>query len=295
MFEELKLIVCPINKVGTTYWRNLHKQYHGKTLGKYKEKKRRQILKEYTKVIVVRHPLVRLRSAFQDRFAGMVPDYLKYYSPRIFRNENLDKHKKECMATDFKAFVQYIIRSKNDRNVNHHWKTFYSLCNPCTVNYDIIAKLETFNEDLNFIKGRIAANPPKKGVDTVVTSEDGVLIDACRPFETRLSKYPFLPPKCSTPSIIAPYKKRSLYLKGYLDKNDDLNLSSENKKVWYEQCLEKIKQVLASDGKSVISKRKRESIKKSFKELPRPVWNNMLDVLKFDMALFGYNPEDIFS
>ena len=44
----------------------------------------------------------------------------------------------------FDEFMKYISNHKNK-----HWRTYEELCQPCTINYDYIIKLETFNHDLD--------------------------------------------------------------------------------------------------------------------------------------------------
>ena len=54
----------------------------------------------------------------------------------------------------FVEFLELVVSNGDDMNeikpnlgLNRHWMTFNSLCDPCHINYDVIGKLETINED----------------------------------------------------------------------------------------------------------------------------------------------------
>lgn len=52
----------------------------------------------------------------------------------------------------FKEFITFLIDShKNGRNFDEHWTPIYSFCTPCSINYTLIAKVETFQRDTEYI------------------------------------------------------------------------------------------------------------------------------------------------
>lgn len=52
----------------------------------------------------------------------------------------------------FKEFITFLIGShKNGRNFDEHWTPIYSFCTPCSINYTLIAKVETFQRDTEYI------------------------------------------------------------------------------------------------------------------------------------------------
>lgn len=42
-------------------------------------------------------------------------------------------------------------RTGSKANVNIHWKPFWATCEPCYLDYDVIAHVETFAEDQEFV------------------------------------------------------------------------------------------------------------------------------------------------
>ena len=55
----------------------------------------------------------------------------------------------------FKEFLQYLVDRGRDA-ANKHWKNIHDLCNPCLVQYDFVAKLETIEQDSQCILNRLS-------------------------------------------------------------------------------------------------------------------------------------------
>ncbi|XP_074100945.1 carbohydrate sulfotransferase 11-like isoform X2 [Cotesia typhae] len=52
----------------------------------------------------------------------------------------------------FKEFINYILcQSEIGTKMNEHWIPVNNLCTPCQVNFDLILKVETLNEDQNYL------------------------------------------------------------------------------------------------------------------------------------------------
>lgn len=115
------------------------------------------ILKTYFKYIIVRHPLDRLASAYYDKFRKIYDDNDNYMpalrrgARHIIINHRAGFHDNgttiDLNSVTFDEFVQYIL-SGDKRAQNEHWLTYQTLCEPCLVNYDYIATVETHDIDV---------------------------------------------------------------------------------------------------------------------------------------------------
>ena len=102
---------------------------------------------------IVRHPWVRLVSAFQDK---MLDNHDNFY-------KSIHDHlKTEYGAVTFNNFVEMIIdqseeicRTPNRCRLDKHWKPFLSRCGYCDLEYQVIARMENFVQDQEMI-GRLA-------------------------------------------------------------------------------------------------------------------------------------------
>lgn len=110
---------------------------------------------------IVRHPFERLASAYRDKFE-LAKKYAYIYSRFAQKILNLasplevNKHRRPT----FSEFVDYLLRVPVER-FNDHWVPYYLHCHVCEMEYDIIGKMETIAEDMDFIaveSGLAAAN-----------------------------------------------------------------------------------------------------------------------------------------
>ncbi|XP_029940559.1 carbohydrate sulfotransferase 12-like [Salarias fasciatus] len=113
-------------------------------------------LKNYTKFMFVRDPLVRLISAFRSKFVRPDPDFYKNYGKTLMRTygnvSDLPDTVQEAHAAGlkptFQQFIAYLVDPKTRRNLlNEHWRQMYRLCHPCQVKYDFIGRLESLGTD----------------------------------------------------------------------------------------------------------------------------------------------------
>ncbi|ROT79643.1 Carbohydrate sulfotransferase 11 [Penaeus vannamei] len=131
-----------------------------------REELRRKI-QTYTKFLVVRHPLERLLSAFRNKLEGNgrpARVFKRVYGAKIIREyrrgpessrenttsvEDLEKESAKTTGEDvrFSEFVSFLLDKKDLAIVNEHWRPYESLCHPCALSYDVIAKYESLEED----------------------------------------------------------------------------------------------------------------------------------------------------
>ena len=165
-----KILFCTIPKVSGTSWKkkllamnsmqmyiHLEKQKNVKhmfinyLLKKYKVDtlNSNQDIKNflnYTKIMFVREPVERLISAFHDKFNPNQESnhYFKKFGREISVNyygNGTDRSGVNHRNVTFEQFVKYIVdlHSRNKTyKYDEHWTSYYDLCLPCVIDYDII-------------------------------------------------------------------------------------------------------------------------------------------------------------
>jgi len=110
---------------------------------------------------IVRHPFERLVSAYRDKFE-LAKKYAYVYSHFANKILNLTsplqmtRHRRPT----FSEFVDYLLREPVEK-YNDHWIPYWLHCHVCEMEYDIIGKMETIQDDMDFIakeSGLAAAN-----------------------------------------------------------------------------------------------------------------------------------------
>lgn len=101
--------------------------------------------------LFVRDPFERILSAYRDKLEGGRNHFYRTLGRRIaYRFRRTSIH---GSGPTFKEFVSYLIfqHRQNIRPLDEHWAPIYKFCTPCSLNFKIIGKVETFNRDSEFI------------------------------------------------------------------------------------------------------------------------------------------------
>ena len=120
----------------------------------------------YYKFMVVRNPLERIDSFHRDKLKTNTLWYTKNMGNRmiqLYRNNATLEDIKAGRGARMKELVQYI----NAGYINEHW---YALdrCLPCTVHFDHIVRLDTFNVDALEVIGHLEG----RGIDTHINKKE---------------------------------------------------------------------------------------------------------------------------
>ena len=165
-----KIAYCKVNKIGSTtligFFRekklNFLEQRNSRVNGNESDQTIHENRANFSSFLFVRHPLDRLRSAFENKFRHHWSHHLY---PKLWRKIvgdviNVTRGGVSDIILDdtgtritFREFIQYVIH--NDRvgqQQNSHWRSIFELCTPCQWNYSFIGHLETFDQDMAFIQ-----------------------------------------------------------------------------------------------------------------------------------------------
>ena len=128
-------------RVGSTILQNYTKE----------KKDLREILTASKRVANTRNPFSRVHSAWHDKMRNdrtWSSSYDKYLvSIRQF-HQFFGKIP-DGLRTTFEAFVEFIASNPGNLRHNPHWKSIFSHCSPCAIDYNFITHLENSEEEID--------------------------------------------------------------------------------------------------------------------------------------------------
>ena len=101
----------------------------------------------------VRHPFQRLVSAYIDKVLNWRGEYMKYigYKDWFENDHSFPSFVENVVLHEYKKDSCYQSYNKPCLNIDKHWMPFNSRCFYCDISYNVIGKLETFRDDVNYI------------------------------------------------------------------------------------------------------------------------------------------------
>ncbi|KAH8248725.1 hypothetical protein KR032_002553 [Drosophila birchii] len=113
-----------------------------------------ELLPSALSFLFVRDPFERILSAYRNKLEGNKNTFYKALGNKIvhrYRNRQLGGPWPRCGPT-FEEFVRFLIAEHAaGKRFDEHWAPVYGFCTPCSVNFTIIGKTETFQRDSEFI------------------------------------------------------------------------------------------------------------------------------------------------
>lgn len=117
-----------------------------------------ELLPSALSFLFVRDPFERILSAYRNKLEGNRNSFYKALGNKIVHRF---RHRSQAQAgagpwprcgPTFEEFVRFLIdEHAAGRRFDEHWAPVYSFCTPCSVNFSIIGKTETFQRDSEFI------------------------------------------------------------------------------------------------------------------------------------------------
>ena len=181
-----KLVYCSVAKVASTNWRWVFEQLSG-AISPGQSVEQRQINKQLKKELTfmtslqpmtvqqiweksltfmfARHPFSRVLSAYRNKLdPNTTFERARYWQHSLgvpiikkYRKKSL-KNKFSFLSSSydlkFSEFVHFLGDKTNKGNnfySNIHWADLNKQCSPCDVDYDVIGKLETLDDDVKYI------------------------------------------------------------------------------------------------------------------------------------------------
>ena len=171
------LLYCWVRKAASTSWNKVFFDLAKKKVSEinlheaaavFRPKKERldDLFKESFSFTIVRHPFIRLVSAFRDKFElGAMDNWIyKMYAADLLNITEASKKKDAAYLGQilrylsplprptFSQFVDYLLRTKVE-DYNDHWIPVWLHCHLCKNSFDVIGMFETIDQDTEHIEG----------------------------------------------------------------------------------------------------------------------------------------------
>eukprot|EP00118_Oscarella_pearsei_P028557 m.2483 g.2483 ORF g.2483 m.2483 type:complete len:404 (+) comp8679_c0_seq2:385-1596(+) len=174
--DKHKALFCIIAKAASSSWKAMYAELTGlaesaealshhtihegtryNTLNKYSPEEAASRLETYRKVVVSRHPLHRVLSAYVDKYVYEPQyQYLMRYGRDMFKLFRSPKDPdywigiKSGLGVKFEEFLQFT--TTPDRlYIDDHWRPVSEFCQPCKVKYDYYVHAETSDEESDYL------------------------------------------------------------------------------------------------------------------------------------------------
>ena len=201
---QKRLLYCPMEKIGTTFWRRVMYVLTAKNPSGFKTpydvpiltalKNDRQyyvpiqhaasalVKSSSFSFLFVRNPYSRLLSAFVDKLVPPNPHYWKAFGSKAitaYRGGASTRSKLYGHDVTFPEFVKHVTHGeRTSLNVDPHYISTFSSCRPCATTYNYIGKMENFKDDALFILSKAGMNSSVKALSQSTTFVDLTIQDA---------------------------------------------------------------------------------------------------------------------
>ncbi|XP_048238403.1 carbohydrate sulfotransferase 11-like [Haliotis rufescens] len=324
MLQEPPLFFCPSYKTGTTFWGKtmdvlrrkdpnicspfqvfdnyeLQKQYLWSSemlMNASKYKDINKILEEPLKFLFVRNPFHRVFSVYVDKLLAPNPFFwdfgavAKYKFREGYARGSAQFPGDPTCGHDitFDEFIKMVLIYRKDR----HLKPISTLCEVCQVRYDIVGKVETFEQDVRYILQKTGSlgNAIQFKDFQIETAVDTILYQVQRAFMLHEEWR-----RCLTKHTGMKRLWRQLQISGLIDKHDGYYLtSSESEKVAVAEYINMALEAFQRSSHHA-KENKHEAYLQAYSQLSIENLDHLRMVYLNDIKLFGYDdrPRELFE
>ena len=315
---------CRVPKAGCTFWKRiflyLNKDYqhydtvsspldiprhfvhkNTKLINLSNDKKQIQKFENIQETFMfTRDPYSRVWSAYLDKL--FLPDFWLGLGLSVIKSERRNAKRHSLVCGDdvtFEEFVRHILTQPKRLIAKAHYAPVHTICDPCSINFTYIGKLETFKDDvyhiledtgLNFILKMGLFNNTSSEIETL--SEDYLEL---RKFGRK--------PQCKNVTLICERLWKVFQMNGYIGLEIPFPLhllhtvrnESDIKQTFISHAISEHESGHALH--ELWKRQRRQSLVRAYKTLPTDLLRQFQAVYKKDFELFGYTkaPKDIFS
>ncbi|XP_074092366.1 carbohydrate sulfotransferase 8-like, partial [Macrotis lagotis] len=174
-----RLLYCEVPKAGCSNWRRvlllltlnrsradprevrpdlLHRTGLLRRLNSVRPQERGLVLGRYRSLLVSRHPLERLVSAYRDKLLHSEPYYR--HVAAVMRAAVRGRRAQDQRGNlTFSEFVTFVLRQKPEA-LDVHWRPVERLCSPCRVGYGLLLHHESLSAEAGRALGSLGISLP---------------------------------------------------------------------------------------------------------------------------------------
>ncbi|XP_067686967.1 uncharacterized protein [Haliotis asinina] len=316
-----KMLYCSVAKSGSSFWRRTWKAlsaYEGKDTSPYKFAHSEfrseyyrldiinatksaetgfslsQLLETSFKYIFTRDPYTRIFSAYVDKFLAPNKYLWKQIGKKIAKSRDLASDKSLRCGHDvtFREFVKYIIRTPR-RRLDDHFIPVSSVCDVCNLQYDVVAKMETFREDVSYIFRHLNVDKRIKFKDFAVEHTVDSVVD----YVTRAFSQRERISSCVSFHTALRRLWRQMQILGIISKQEDFPLAPEQSEA--SKQIEVINLALEAHWRSgdTSKSNKMEAFLQAYHQISIEELEALRKKYQKDFLLFGYDdrPQMLFQ
>jgi hypothetical protein len=105
--------------------------------------------------MIVRHPFERILSAYRDKLEHRKHRefyYIRYGKEIVKSQRDVNSTLANRPEPTFVEFLKYLVKKMT---YDEHWRPFTTECAPCDINYQIILKMESLEEEQLFLATKL--------------------------------------------------------------------------------------------------------------------------------------------
>lgn len=317
-----RLLYCPMEKVGTTFWRRVlymltapdGKQYknpYDVPIDKALKSSRLYSVPLHTvaqsflesnsfSFLVVRNPFSRLLSAFVDKLVPPNPYYWKVFGSKAilaFRNNASAHSKMYGHDVTFQEFVKFVTRSEmTKKDLDPHYVSTFSSCKPCERHYKYIGKMETFKDDALFILKKAGMNSSAEylsdgNIFSNLTTDDAITDSIYSPFSWKKNVLQIITWDKALRRVWLKLQMRGII--SFSEKFDSYIEASETENMTADQFINKARGAHAVSKPADLKRQKLDVMKEAFQTLHIDELIEFRNAFKYDFELYGYDKNPV--
>lgn len=245
--------------------------------------------------LVARNPYTRLFSAYVDKLF-LLGSINRSFGLKLNTGFTIVDYQRCGYRVSFTDFLYLLVETAMKKGeFDDHWSPIYRICDPCSINYQIISKQETLTRDAEYTLDHIEIEAPRRNSLKKILNSDAMYANTIFSLISSLiADYRFYERDC--PDILAFFKKvwKSLQIQGHVHelssfpRNAFKNLTDlRDPELVTSIIMQTLDANPVSEEQRLLQRRK--SLVNAYRIISPDIFNDIKDIYKLDFLMFGYS------